>query len=245
MNIYQIQEELLNAYDELEENGGELTPELEEKLTITQEEFKTKIKDYTSLIKSLESDIKECKEEQERLKKYRNRKEKLHDKLEEILIKAINDFGDEKKTGVRYIDYGTGEASIHKSTAADVNEPLVEDIGKYVERVVTFNKECNQLDVYDRFDQETSIKELSKVTGYKITDSDLNCVDLSLEVNVPIKDLFNGAGYSVLREIAKYSAQYKLSAEVSKSYVKPILQQNGSAFPNIAKLKTNESLTIK
>lgn len=245
MNIYQIQEELLAAYDELEDNSGELTPELEEKLTITQEEFKTKIKDYTNLIKSLESDIKECKEEQERLKKYRNKKEKLRDKLKEILIKAINEFGDEKKSGVRYIDYGTGEASIRKSTAVDVNEPLVEDIGKYVERVVTFNKECNQLDVYDRFDQETSIEELSKTTGYKITDSDLNYVDLSLQVNVPIKDLFNGTGYTILREIAKYSTQYKLSAEVSKSYVTPILQQNGSAIPNVAKLKTNESLTIK
>lgn len=245
MNIYQIQEELLAAYDELEANGGELTPELEEKLSITQEEFKTKIKDYTSLIKSLEYDMKECKEEIARVKKFHDRKEKLHDKLEEILVKAINEFGDTKKSGVRYVDYGTGEVAVHKTTAVDPNEPLIKDIGKYIERITTFYKECNQLDVFENFDESTTIQEISQSTGYNITDGDLNYVDLTLQVNVPIKDLFNGTGYNVLKEIAKYSPQYKLSADVSKSTVKPILQENGSCMPNLAKLKQNESLIIK
>ena len=84
MNIYQIQEELLATFDELEANGGEITPELEEKLAITQDEFKDKIKDYAGLIKHLEAGIKECKEEESRIKAFRVRKEKLQDKLKEI-----------------------------------------------------------------------------------------------------------------------------------------------------------------
>ena len=42
MNIWQIQQELLDIFNELEENGGELTSELEDKLNITQSEFKNK-----------------------------------------------------------------------------------------------------------------------------------------------------------------------------------------------------------
>ena len=33
-NIYQIKQDLLSIFDELVENGGELTPELEEQLNI-------------------------------------------------------------------------------------------------------------------------------------------------------------------------------------------------------------------
>ena len=39
MNIYQIKTELLDIFDQIEENEGELTPELEEQLAITQEDF--------------------------------------------------------------------------------------------------------------------------------------------------------------------------------------------------------------
>ena len=40
MNIWQIQQELLSIFDELEENGGELTEELEQQLAISQEDFR-------------------------------------------------------------------------------------------------------------------------------------------------------------------------------------------------------------
>ena len=61
-NIYQISQELLAIFDELEENGGELTPELEEQLNITREEFKDKIKSYSNVVKMLENDIVDIKE---------------------------------------------------------------------------------------------------------------------------------------------------------------------------------------
>ena len=245
MNIYQIQEELLATFDELEANGGEITPELEEKLAITQDEFKDKIKDYAGLIKHLEAGIKECKEEEARIKAFRVRKEKLQDKLEEIVIAAIIQFGDTKKSGVKYIDYGTGEVAVNKSVAVDINDSLVNDIGKYIQNRITFEKNCNQLDVYNALDENSAIEEIKHQTGYPVTDSDLNHVDLSLQITVPIKDLFTGEGYGVIREIAKYSDFYKLTADVSKSTVKPILQENGSALPNIAKLKENKNLKIK
>ena len=46
-NIYQISQELLNIFDIIEENEGELTPELEEQLAITRESFNEKIKNIS------------------------------------------------------------------------------------------------------------------------------------------------------------------------------------------------------
>ena len=75
-NIFNIKQELLSIFNELEENDGELTPELEESLNIKQEEFKDKIKSYTNVVKMLENDIVGIKAEKARLNDLQKSKEK-------------------------------------------------------------------------------------------------------------------------------------------------------------------------
>ena len=45
-SIFDIDRELLDIFEELEENGGELTPEIEEKLKLNEEEITSKVKNY-------------------------------------------------------------------------------------------------------------------------------------------------------------------------------------------------------
>lgn len=245
MNIYQIQQDLLAIFDELEENGGELTEELEQKLAITQEEFKDKVEDYTNVIKSLDTDMAAIKVEQARLKTLYDRKEKVAKKLKEIIINAINEFGDTKKSGVKYLDYGTGEVSVRKTQAVEVNEPLVKYVGDYLGRMVTFNKECNQLGVIDHIEKSEIVTDVAQNTDMAVDGDDLDHINVDLSVTIPLKDLATGEGYPTLREIAKYSDFYKLSTSVSKTAIKPELKENGSCMPNLAKLSSNESLIIK
>ena len=49
-SIYNIQQDLLDIFDQIETNEGEITPELEEQLHISQDEFKDKIRSYTCVI---------------------------------------------------------------------------------------------------------------------------------------------------------------------------------------------------
>lgn len=245
MNIFQIQQDLLAIFDELEENGGELTEELEQKLAITQEEFKDKVEDYTNVIKSLDADMNAIKVEQARLKALYDRKENVAKKLKEIIINAINEFGDTKKSGVKYLDYGTGEVSVRKTQVVEVNEPLVKYVGDYLGRMVTFNKECNQLGVIDHIERSEIVTDVAQNTDMAVGGDDLDHINVDLSLTIPLKDLATGEGYPALREIVKYSDFYKLSTSVSKSAIKPELKENGSCMPNLAKLGTNESLTIK
>lgn len=245
MNIYQIKEELLSIFDELEENGGELTPELEEKLTITQEEFKDKIESYTNVLKSLSDDMTAIKAEQKRLKDLYEKKDKTYNKLKDVVITAINEFGETKKTGVKYIDFGTGSVSIRKSTAVDVNEDFVNIFKDYISGVIAYEQECNQLDVYDRISEDITITELSRIIDRGVSLKDIENINIDLGVSIPFGDLVNAVGYNALKEIVKYTDQYKLSVSVLKSYLKPMLEENGSCMPNLAKLKQNESLIIK
>ena len=115
MNIFEISKELESVFDELEENGGELTEELEEKLSISQDEFRSKVNAYLSIIKHTESDIDCCDKEIKRLQNVKKSKQNTIEKLKTILVWSIDKFGDVNKSGNRYIDLGTSKVTIKSS----------------------------------------------------------------------------------------------------------------------------------
>lgn len=245
MSIFTIKEDLLSIFEEIEDNCGELTPELQEKLTIAEDELKDKVEDYVNVIKSIDVDLKAIKEEQQRLKQLYEHKEKVQNKLKDIVIDAITQFGNVKKSGVSYIDYGTGEVSVRITQVLKVNEDLIKYVGDSLQRMITYNKEINQLDVYDRIDDSSIITDIAQNTDIGVSKADIDNINIDLAITIPMKDLSNGDGYNIIKEVAKYSNFYKLSPSVSKSIIKKDLQENGSCMPNLAKLDENKSLNIK
>ena len=125
-SIFNIQQDLYSIFDSIEENEGEITPELEKALTIKREEFSTKIQGYVAFIKQLELDNKGIKEEIARLKELQKSKEKTIDNLKKIMAMAIDAFGDTNKSGTKFLDYGTGKVSIRKSDSIEVDEGINE-----------------------------------------------------------------------------------------------------------------------
>lgn len=83
--LYTISGDLLAVLNELEENGGELTPELEQALAITEGQFTEKAVDYGLAILNLEAMSEAAKAEKERLaglqKFYENAKKRLSETL--------------------------------------------------------------------------------------------------------------------------------------------------------------------
>lgn len=89
-NLFNIDEELYKVYNEIENNGGEMTPELEAALEITEAERQTKGEGYVHVIKQLRSQSEMIKNEAKRLydlaKKYENSASVLSDKLLESVV---------------------------------------------------------------------------------------------------------------------------------------------------------------
>ena len=56
-SIFSIEADLEAIFMELEDNGGELTPELEDKLKITQENFENKVSKYVKAIRYYEDNV--------------------------------------------------------------------------------------------------------------------------------------------------------------------------------------------
>lgn len=90
MNLFNIDEELYKIYNEIENNCGEMTPELEAALEITESERQTKGEGYVHVIKQLRSQSEMIKNEAKRLydlaKKYENSAGVLSDKLLESVV---------------------------------------------------------------------------------------------------------------------------------------------------------------
>lgn len=235
MNIFEIEKELLDITNELEENGGELTPELEEKMKITQDTFKTKVQGYTNVIKQLKSDIKLVDDEINRLTQIADQKSKTIERLTNILVTAINEFGELNKNNVKFVDYGTGKVSVRKTKAVEVNEELVKGTAEDLQNTITYLKETNQIDVVNGISMNVN-PELKH---------ELDDIKASFTVDIPIKDIDTFNGFNAIRAIALYTDTYKLKTSVSKTELKAKLEENGSAYPNLARLKTNESLIIK
>lgn len=247
MNIYQSQQELLSIFDELEENGGELTEELSERLQISQNEFKDKVKAYVSAIKQLKTDIEAIKVEQKRLKDLSDKKKKAIDSINNVLVHAINTFGDTKPSGVKYINFATGEVSIRHSLKVDVNNDLLDDITTTIESLFRDDKVNRQLDTKDSLNVDEFVNFINTLNPDKdeIISSDVENATISVNCEIPVSDLINGNAYGILKDIVKYTNRYVLKPVENKTELKDKLINNGCCAPHLARLVNNECIQIK
>lgn len=128
MNLYQIEQELLDLYNQIEENGGEITPELEERLVITQENFSSKLENYAKFVKSLEGNINLMDSEIERINKLKQTKQNLINRLEKNMLNALRLFGnkDPQKDIWRY-ELPTFKLSTRQSQSVEIPDETLID----------------------------------------------------------------------------------------------------------------------
>lgn len=249
-NIYNIQQELLSIFNEIEENEGELTPELEEQLNITQVEFRDKIKSYSNVVKMLENDITSIKAEKDRLNDLQKSKEKTIERLKKIMINAIELFGDTTASGGKYIDYGTGKVSIRNTQAVEVEEDIT---NRFVNRVLSclrWYQQNNQLDTITTADvldycNSKSIDE--EINGDEITilsEEDIAQIKANIDLDISVNDLLTTeSGMKLAKALAEYSV-FTCKAKVNKTKIKATAKES-NIMPVFAKLVNNKSLTIK
>lgn len=251
-SIFDIQQDLYVIFSVIEENEGEITPELEEALTIKKEEFNTKIKSYVGFIKQLELDNKGIKEEIARLKDLQNSKEKTIDKLKKIMAVAINDFGDTTKAGTKFLDYGTGKVSIRKSDVIEVDEAGTKQFVNRFFRYFNwlhFTNTANQqeVDVKDIIDfcNKTKQDDEEDIVETDYTDDDLTNLQANLDFKVNLKDLItNPDGLKLINSLLDYNVLATIKPSVNKTEIKNEVKSNGE-IPTFAKYVIKDNVVIK
>ena len=109
-NIYNITTEFLQLEAQLIENGGELTPELEQSLIINKDELQHKSIQYGYVIKSLSDNVDAIDAEIKRLQGIKKVNENAIDRLKDTLSSAMQLFGiPELKTPTLKINFRKSE----------------------------------------------------------------------------------------------------------------------------------------
>lgn len=130
-SLYNITEDqrLINAM--LEETGGELTPEIEEAMMITEENFISKAEAYGATISEYDAQAEACAQEIKRLQAFKKTCENVSKRMKERISDAMMTFDMDKVTA------GTFRFSFRKSTAVVVeNEELIPEEYFRTERTI-------------------------------------------------------------------------------------------------------------
>lgn len=257
-NIYNIQQDLLTLFGAIEDNEGDLTPELEEALAIKQEEFKDKIKSYSNVIKMLNTDIDAIKDEKDRLSELQKSKEKTIERLKKVMVEAIDRFGDITKTGGKFVDYGTGKVSIKNTKTVEVD---TDSLGRFIDRAMSYFKwqsDNNQMStslvdpkdmliyvntpcfIEDNIDNKDYDENIPKYTI-----DDIKSLNTSIDLDIPFKELIStDKGIELLDALLKYG-MFKVVPKVDKKSIKDEAKGDNHFVPVYAKIVNNKSVIIK
>lgn len=131
MNVFNILESHYKLLAELEENGGELTPEIQEQMEVNDEAIESKVKSLYYLIKKTEGEMNIIKDEEERLYKTRKVKENIVKRLKEYSVEILKAFGTIGKSGNYQLNYDTLKVYSKEYKSLEINEEkLIEDSQK-------------------------------------------------------------------------------------------------------------------
>lgn len=255
MNIYEISQALLDIYNELEENGGELTEELEKALTITQADFKQKVRDYASVIKQVDLDMAGIDQEVKRLKAYKESKAKVKERLSAILAKAIDMFGEHTKSGGAYVDLGDEKVSVRNTTKVEVDTDKVNAIAKDVMDTYNNISWTNSWDTanlsiqafIDRGKTHTRTDENGEEVADPINIIPENYKDINatIKLTMPLSKLIGYEGVEFAKKLINTGYTYSVEGSINKTDMKKEFVANNTTENNIAKLVNNKTISIR
>ena len=130
MNLFQLTAEQARIEDLLEQNGGEITPEIEEALTLTAEALPRKVDGYGVLIRQFAAAEAACDAEIKRLQGLKKTAQNAQRGMKDRILAAMQTFGFDKLAGE------TTKFSTRKSTAVEVDEDTL--LAAYREKIADF-----------------------------------------------------------------------------------------------------------
>lgn len=251
-SIFDIDKELYTLYDAIEEAGGEITPEIEEKLEINGQEMINKVRSITNFINKLKADILAIKSESDRLAKLKKSKENTIKGLTNLVLFAIKKYGKEDNNGKKWIDWGTGKVSIRTSKVVELEDKKIENLVDVLKTTVVNGIYTNTLHQSSSIDSQALLDaaiHIAQIDG-DITNSEVEVEDMDdiiVNVTIPVTmaKLLYGDGYMLLANMGDVTRDgWDFKPSVDKKAMKVKLTDEGCTS-NIAKVVENDNLTIK
>lgn len=252
-SLYQIQEDILRIFNEVENSEGEITDEQYDALCIKQEELKTKLDAYVKAIKSWEVDEKALKEEKQKLNARQNVYKNRVQRLKQAALQAVLDFGEHGKTNM-FIELQSCRLFSRSSESIIMNE----DRAKLLQDLITnfvYEIESNKIACYGRDVDLKGILDSINANGkaeigddfVPFTIADLYQLKFTVSQTASIVDLFKrgDAFHMIGNEFNYTNIERSIDANETKTYIKSTQEHEELPKITIANVVINQSLQIK
>lgn len=256
-SLYLISQSLQQTFDEIEENDGELTPELEEKLAIKEEELEKTLIDYKNYIDEVTHRITLADAEEKRIKAFKKSNNSKIERAKYQIVQAVNRFGYVNNKGKRIIDLPTVTFSIRDSVSTEVDQTRVDMLINYLNKalvdlvltqgqyVTGVEKAEMILDKINELAQAYSVNNGVPFQAYTLDD--LLLLNVSISVKATINDMLDDGMLSLY---ATNIHRFTMESDISKTEMKQslsLVNEEGEPMHDItyAKLSENENLMIK
>lgn len=254
-SLYQIEENLQRIISEIEDNGGEFTPEQEQELKINEQDFKEKLDSYANAITMFKSETTCCKDEKKRINELQKTKENVIERLKSSMLDAVLRFGDNGKTGNKVVETSTHKYFTKSTTNVNIDEVRLQFL---LGIVGDFIRDAYKSGVYGilipgmEFDNKATLDAINTLRDNTIDDideyniSDLKYANVKISFNISLLDVLTTKApiiktlmdnFGLETEISKYKDDYKEAIA--------IISENNEEPLTVAKLETSTSLCQK
>ena len=253
-SLYNIEQELLDVIATLEDNGGEFTPELEERLIIGQDNLREKLTSYVAVINKMTAQIDACKCEEKRVSSLRKSRENTLDRIKESVLNAVRLFGDATKNGNYVIDLDTCRLSTRSSSSVNIDEERVDDYIKCIIRFISENdvNNCNEVE-YTGIDMINYINTIYKSMCVEkgIDYVPFTATDL---YNIPITVMYTSPNFAELYDVKHLikaiasSPNFSVNSAISKTNIQQCAaacDSDGHPLSTVASINSKDNLQIK
>lgn len=246
-SLYEINDRLVNIFNEIESNEGEVNDELYDALVITKEELDNKLDSYVKAIKSWSADVDAIKTEKSKLNARQNVYKNRVERLKKAICVAVNNFGTAGKTN-KYIELVNYKISTRNTISADIDIERISDLCKVLQGYLhELNKnDClyigEDCDINGVLNAINNIIIAEKGSGYKpFTVDDFEYITINIDTTVSIKDVFTN------NNLAALIADNKVNVEPcdDKTHYKDVILHSDSEDLTVAGLVNNQTITIR
>lgn len=199
-SLYEITKDLRLICSDLEENGGELTDELAELLTINQNNLKEKLSDYRKAILHYNTIVECSKNEKKRLNDRQKVKENIINRLKSNILLAVKEFGYDGKSGNKIIELNDVTFYTKNTKIVNYNEDrvnlLINTLFAYIyelnsEGLLVLGKDFDVQSLMDIINEQIKTSLENPDDFIPFTVQDLNCIEIEINVKKNLAELIS------------------------------------------------------
>lgn len=250
-SIFNIEADLEAIFMELEDNGGELTPEIEEKLKITQENFENKVSKYVKAIRYYEDNVSILKGRKKGIDDLLKVRENRAKRLRTIITDAVTRYGVKGKSGNNVLELWDAKLFTRNTEFVELDEKRIAIL---TEEFFDYARELYKqgiLETGEDIDPAGMLDAINEICAAKYNEDfvyftlgDLANTRYKVSFNLTPKELLTDTQY-ILKAFSALTycsdVEFCTPKDSIKGYIKTIDENDLS----IAELKVNTSISIK